>query len=85
MTFIHCEMINVMSRPAGNETRIAEITNRTMDSEINFKEALRQVVALIEGVRVSDMERLILNITYTSGVKNVWFIFSKHSVIKLEL
>ena len=65
MTFIQCEMINDMSRLAGKETEIAEITNRAMDGEINFKEALRQVVALLEGVRLSDLERLILSISYT--------------------
>ena len=46
MTFIQCEMINDMSRLARKETEIAEITNRAMDGEINFKETLRQVVAL---------------------------------------
>ena len=84
MTFIQCEMINDMSRLAGEETEIAEITNRAMDVEINFTEALRQVVALLEGVRLSDLERLILNISYTPGVECLVYIF-KHSVIKLEL
>ena len=37
MTFIQCEMINDMSRLTGEETEIAEITNRAMDGEINFK------------------------------------------------
>ena len=59
MTFIQCEMFNDVSRLSGIETEIAEITNRAMDGEINFKEALLQVVALLEGVRLSDLERLI--------------------------
>ena len=50
MTFIQCEMINDMSRLARKETEIAEITNRAMDGEINFKEALLQRFALLEGV-----------------------------------
>ena len=82
MTFIQCEMINDMSRLAGKETEIAEITNRAMDGEINFKEALRQVVALLEGVRLSDPGRLILNIAYIPEVE-LLVKFSKHSVIKL--
>ena len=72
MIFIQCEMINDMSRLAREETEIAEITNRAMDGEINFKETLRQVVALLEGVRLSDLEHLILNILHfwslTSGL-----------------
>ena len=74
MTFIQCEMINDMSRLAGKETEIAEITNRAMDGEINFKKALRQVVAMLEGVRLSDLERLILNISYTPGVERLVYI-----------
>ena len=38
MTFIQCEMINDVSRLSGIETEIAEITNRAMDGEVNFKE-----------------------------------------------
>ena len=78
-------MINYMNQLAGKETEIAEITNPAMDGEINFKEALRQVVSLLEGMRLSELERLILNISCTLPESNVWFIFSKHSVIKLEL
>ena len=37
MTFVQCEMINDMSRLARKETEIADITNRAMDGEINFK------------------------------------------------
>ena len=74
MTFIQCEMINDISRLSRKETEITEITNRAMDGEINFKEALRQVVALLEGVRFSDLERLILNISYTTGVERLVYI-----------
>ncbi len=56
-------MINDMSRLAGKETEITEITNRAMDGEINFKEACRQVVALLESARLSDIEPMILNIS----------------------
>ena len=37
MTFIQCEMINDVSRLSGIETEIAEITNRAMDGDVNFK------------------------------------------------
>ena len=35
---------------------------------------MRQVVALLEGVRLCDLEGLILNILYTSGVKRLVYI-----------
>jgi len=67
-------MINDMSRLAGKETEIAEITNRAMHGDINFKEALRQVVSLLESVRLSDLELLILNIPDTPGVERLVYI-----------
>ena len=45
-----------------------------MDGEINFKETLWQVVALLEGVRLCDLEGMILNISYTPGVKRLVYI-----------
>lgn len=45
-----------------------------MDGEINFKEDLRQRVALLEGTRLSDLEHLILKITYTPGVESLVYI-----------
>ena len=74
MTFIQCEMINDMNRLAGKEMEITEITNRATDGEINFIEAIRKLVALLEGVRLSNLERLILNISYTPGVERLVYI-----------
>ncbi|MBC8258627.1 MAG: phosphoserine phosphatase SerB [SAR324 cluster bacterium] len=74
MTFIQCEMIDDMSRLSGKETEVAEITHRAMEGEIDFKDALRQRVALLKGVRLSDLERLILNIPYTPGVERLVYI-----------
>ena len=54
-TFIQCEMIDEISRIAGSE-------------EIDFREALLQRVETLKGVRLSDLQRLILNIPYTPGV-----------------
>jgi len=74
MTFIQCEMINDMSLLAGKEAEVAEITHRAMDGKINFDDSLRQRVALLKGVRLSDLERLILNIPYTPGVERLVYI-----------
>ena len=74
MTFIQCEMINDISRLAGKEVEVAEITKRAMAGEIQFNEALQQRVSLLKGVRLSDLERLILNIPYTPGVERLVYI-----------
>ena len=67
-------MVNDMSHLSGKETEVAEITHRAMDGKINFDDALRQRVALLKGVRLSDLERLILNIPYTPGVERLVYI-----------
>ena len=74
MTFIQQEMIDEMSKLAGKEAEVAKITLRAMNGEIQFDEALRQRVALLKGVRLSDLERLILNIPYRPGVERLVFI-----------
>ena len=74
MTFIQCEMINDMSRLVGKEAEVAEITQQAMDGKIQFNESLQQRVALLKGVRVSDLARLILNIPYTPGVDRLVYI-----------
>ena len=74
MTFIQQEMIDEMRKLAGKEAEVAKITLRSMNGEIRFDEALRQRVALLKGVRLSDLERLILNIPYTPCVERLVFI-----------
>jgi phosphoserine phosphatase len=74
MTFIQQEMIDEMSKLAGKEAEVEKITRLAMNGEIQFDESLRQRVALLEGVRLSDLERLILNIPYTPGVERLVFI-----------
>ena len=45
-----------------------------MEGKINFDDALRQRGALLKGVRLSDLERLIFNISYTPGVSRLIYI-----------
>ena len=67
-TFIQCEMIDEISRIAGSEEIVKKITSKAMNGEINFREALLQRVETLKGVRLSDLQRLILHIPYTPGV-----------------
>ena len=67
-TFIQCEMIDEISRIAGSEEIVKKITSKAMNGEIDFREALLQRVETLKGVRLSDLQRLILKIPYTPGV-----------------
>ena len=70
-TFIQCEMINEISRLIGSEKEVQQITEQAMNGEIDFREALTQRVRTLKGVRLSDLERLILNIPFTPGVERL--------------
>ena len=70
-TFIQCEMIDEISRLAGSEEKVRKITTQTMNGELNFRESLIQRVETLKGVRMSDLQRLILNIPYTPGVERL--------------
>ena len=69
-TFIQCEMIDEISRIAGSEEIVQKITSKAMNGEIDFREALLQRVETLKGVRLSDLQRLILNIPYTLGLED---------------
>ena len=74
MTFIQCEMINEMSRLCGKEAEVEAITDCAMQGKIEFKQALRQRVALLKGLPLIDLDHLISNIPYTPGVERLVYI-----------
>ena len=45
-----------------------------MWGKVEFKQALRQRVALLKGFPLIELEHLILNIPYTSGVERLVYI-----------
>ncbi|MFT7115393.1 MAG: phosphoserine phosphatase [Rhodoferax sp.] len=58
-TLINIECIDEIADAVGRKTEVAAITEATMRGEIvDFKESLRQRVALLKGVTLSDMERV---------------------------
>ena len=74
MTFIQCEMIYDISLLAGKETEVAAIADRAMRGKVEFNQAMRQRVALLKGLPLSELEHLILNIPYTPGVERLVYI-----------
>ena len=45
-----------------------------MRGKVEFKQALRQRVALLKGLPLSELEHLILNIPYTPGFERLVYI-----------
>ena len=58
-TLINIECVDEIADAVGRKAQVAAITEATMRGEIaDFKESLRQRVALLKGVTVADMDRV---------------------------
>ncbi len=58
-TMIHQECIDELADFAGVKDRVAEITERAMRGEVAFEPALRERVALLRGLPVSTIDRVL--------------------------
>ncbi len=68
-TLIQEEVINLLAREAGVEDRVAELTTRALNGEIDFEQALRERVSLLKGLDQTAITRVHENITLTSGAR----------------
>ncbi len=67
-TMIEQECIDELADEIGIKRRVAEITARAMNGEIAFEPALRERVALLAGLEMAVIERVIENrITFAPG------------------
>ncbi|MDP2742800.1 MAG: phosphoserine phosphatase SerB, partial [Hydrogenophaga sp.] len=58
-TLISIECVDEIADAVGKKTEVAAITEAAMRGEItDYKESLRQRVALLRGVTIADMERV---------------------------
>ncbi|MDP1642508.1 MAG: phosphoserine phosphatase SerB [Phenylobacterium sp.] len=65
-TIIGCECIDELADFAGVKAKVSEITERAMRGELDFEAALRERVAMLKGLPLSDLqraydERVVLN------------------------
>ena len=56
-TIIGCECIDELADFAGVKAKVSEITERAMRGELDFEAALRERVAMLKGLPVSDLQR----------------------------
>ncbi|MGC1409098.1 MAG: phosphoserine phosphatase SerB [Acetobacteraceae bacterium] len=66
-TIVTGETLDELADFAGLKTRIAEITARAMNGELDFKAALRERVSMLKGLSVSALEQTWLRIRLTPG------------------
>lgn len=67
-TMIEQECIDELADEAGVGAHVAQITARAMNGELEFEGALRERVALLKGLDIAVIDRVLANrITYTPG------------------
>lgn len=70
-TIIVGETLDELADHLGIRDKIAPITARAMQGEIDFAEALRMRVLLLKGMPISDLFKTIEGITYSAGAKTL--------------
>jgi len=70
-TLIQIEVIDELARIAGVGEQVSEITERAMNGEIDFSQALHERVALLAGMSETALEKVYENIPFTPGAKTL--------------
>lgn len=70
-TLIQIEVIDELARIAGVGDQVALITERAMNGELDFPAALRERVALLQGLSAAALEEVYGNIPFTPGAKTL--------------
>jgi phosphoserine phosphatase len=68
-TLIEVEVIDEMATTFGIGDKVKEITERAMNGELNFDEALRERVALLKGMPRKNMEEIMNRLPLTAGAE----------------
>ncbi len=76
-TLIQAEVIDELAKRAGVGKQVSAITERAMDGEIDFKESLRQRVALLKGLPESALAEVAATLKLTDGVERLMFTLKR--------
>jgi phosphoserine phosphatase len=67
-TLIENEVIELLADEAGSGARVAEITLRAMNGELDFEESLRERVGTLAGLPLSTLDAVRERVAVTRGV-----------------
>lgn len=70
-TLIQAEVIDELAKRAGVGREVSAITERAMRGELDFKESLRQRVALLKGLPESALAEVAATLQLTEGVERL--------------
>lgn len=77
-TLIQHEVIDEMAMIYGVGDKVKEITERAMNGELNFDGALKERVALLKGLKRTDMEKIFSRLKLTDGVETLIQTLKQH-------
>mgnify|MGYP000850520950 CR=1 FL=1 len=72
-TLIDGETIDVLADAAGKKAEVSKITESAMRGEIDFEKSLKLRVSLLRGLKVSDAEVKVSEISIMKGAKELFF------------
>jgi phosphoserine phosphatase len=70
-TLLQDEVIDLLGAASGRAEEVAAITRASMNGEIDFAEALRQRVALLEGLPASVLDEIRASLRLTPGARTL--------------
>ncbi|MFP3908393.1 MAG: phosphoserine phosphatase SerB [Archaeoglobaceae archaeon] len=70
-TIVDTEVVVELAKAANAEEEVEELTKKAMNGEIDFKDALKQRVKLLEGLPVDVLEKIYQDINLTEGAKEL--------------
>jgi phosphoserine phosphatase len=76
-TLIDMELIDEMAKRANVVKEVSRITEKAMRGEMDFEDALRQRVALLKGLSISDLEGVNRNLRLSEGVEELVAVLKK--------
>lgn len=68
-TLIQVEVIDELAKLAGVGAEVAAITAAAMRGELNFQQSFRKRVALLKGLKESELHKITENLPLTEGVE----------------
>lgn len=77
-TLIQHEVIDEMAMVHGIGDKVKKITERAMNGELNFDEALKERVSLLKGLKRESMEEIMSRLKVTPGVPKLIKEVKKH-------
>lgn len=80
-TIVEAETLDELADFAGLRQEIAAITARTMNGELDFKDALRERVAMLKGLGVEALEKTWERIRLTAGARELVTTMRAHGAV----